>query len=160
MIMIKRNVINYAIYRFHILLPDVEISNSTYHLNASELLRVTSPNYPNNYSDGENIFWHVQAPGSPSLMFIAFESVHVESCCDYIRLYTGTSDLFEESTLILTLKEEPIFDSFWSYYLTAHPNMWLQFTTDRSGTDQGFLAFIQGLPDWGKEVMLFHVMKY
>ena len=127
-------------YTYFILLSDVFISNTTYNMRGSESLLLLSPNYPNNYNNLENILWHVRNVYGHQFL-ITFGTPRLHSIRDYVRIYTGMSDVFEESTLIFHLTYNPSGD-FPDSYRSVHPNMWLQFSTDAFGTDQGYFIVI------------------
>nr|XP_054763587.1 uncharacterized protein LOC129270212 [Lytechinus pictus] len=131
---------------------EVDLANSTFNLNSSEVIRVTSPNFPNNYNNMENILLRVVAPAGPGLMYIFFGSLDMEPCCDYVRLFTGNLDAFDESTQILhltgngtsgILPEQSVLPNI---YVSAHRYVWLQFVTDGSVTHKGFEIYFQYLP--------------
>ena len=127
-------------YTDFIILSDVFISNTTYNMRGAEMIGLSSPNRPQNYNSLENILWHVRnVRGRKFLM--TFGTVRMHSIRDYVRLYTGISDVFEESTQIFHLTYNLPGDLL-QYYWTVHPNMWLQFSTDAFGTDRGFLILI------------------
>eukprot|EP00057_Strongylocentrotus_purpuratus_P011156 XP_011665630.1 PREDICTED: uncharacterized protein LOC100893142 isoform X2 [Strongylocentrotus purpuratus] len=128
---------------------NVVISNTTYQMQIlNEIVNVSSPNYPNNYNNFENIFWHVQGHVGYVLV-IRFGRVAMESCCDYVRLHVGSSDIFEESTQIFNLTGNLSGNSLPDDYRSVYPNMWLHFHTDGSATDQGFIAWTQVIPSIG-----------
>eukprot|EP00057_Strongylocentrotus_purpuratus_P008659 XP_011663133.1 PREDICTED: CUB and sushi domain-containing protein 1-like isoform X2 [Strongylocentrotus purpuratus] len=122
---------------------DVFISNTTYTMRDYEVIRVSSPNYPKNYNNLENFLWHVRYVHR-SALFITLETLRLHSIRDCVRIYTGISDVFEESTLIFHLTYNLPGDLLYHYW-SVHPNMWLQFSTDALGTDKGFSILIGSL---------------
>ena len=139
------------------------MSNSTYNMRGGEFLTVyspNSPNYPNDYNNPENILWHVRAFQGRRFI-ITFGIVRLYSIRDYVRIYTGISDVFEESTQIFRLTYNST-DDFPDQYWSVHPNMWLQFSTDAFGTDLSFFFAVIGSGSYGGEkqgLCLFHINK-
>nr|XP_054763588.1 uncharacterized protein LOC129270213 [Lytechinus pictus] len=134
---------------------EVNLANSTFNLYWSEVIRVTSPNFPKNYNNMENILLRVVAPAEPGMMHIFFGSLDMEPCCDYVRLFTGNLDAFDESTQIFhltgngtsgILSEQSVLPNI---YLSVHRYVWLQFVTDGSVTHKGFEIYFQYLPYFG-----------
>lgn len=93
-------------------------------------------------------------------MYIVYERLEMDPCCDYIRFFTGSSDIFEESTQVLeltgnhTLGNSSDGISWSNVYLSVHPNVWLQFSTDGSVTHRGFLVIVQFLFGIGEEQVI------
>lgn len=136
----NNNVWNHLLF---LLLLDVTISNTTYYMDYNDVLTMSSPNYPDNYFNDQDIFWHVHGLVGHA-MVIRFGTVLMESCCDYVRLYTGRTASFQESAQIFHLTgmnnstTSLLPDEYWS----AYSNMWLHFHTDRSVFYQGFQAWV------------------
>ncbi|XP_030834867.1 uncharacterized protein LOC586646 [Strongylocentrotus purpuratus] len=119
---------------------DVFPSNTTYNMRGGELIRVSSPNYPNNYNNLENLLWHVKSVHGRQFV-MTFWNVRLHSIRDYVRINTGISEVFEESTQIFYLTYNST-DDLPDHYWSIHPNIWLQFSTDAFGTDRGFSIWI------------------
>ncbi|XP_078593517.1 cubilin-like [Branchiostoma floridae x Branchiostoma japonicum] len=91
---------------------------------------VTSPNYPDVYNNGENCNWLITAPEG-SRIRLTFDSFDVEYGYDVLNIYdvaNAAASLLRSLTGSLSVS--PI--------ISASNVMFLRFTSDYSGTAQGF----------------------
>ena len=93
----------------------------------------TSPNYPNNYPNGEDCIWRISVPRG-YLVKVEFFDFNTESSHDELRIHDGPS---VSSPLLATLSgqlstpREVISTRLW---------LWFNFRTDNNSSRRGFRA--------------------
>ena len=92
----------------------------------------TSPNYPKNYNDNDNVCW-VVIVSSGYVVRLTFSTFITEANFDYVRVYDGTST---DSSLLLSASGNYIPPAITS----SSKEMLVAFTSDSSNVFTGFLA--------------------
>ncbi|XP_076821753.1 CUB and sushi domain-containing protein 1-like isoform X4 [Clavelina lepadiformis] len=91
-----------------------------------------SPNYPDNYPDGQRCQWTLDAPfGMRVVLNISY--LRLESCCDYLELFDGS-----DSRPIAKLGQRNIIES--KLFRSSTNLMTVLFYSDNSVNYRGFLA--------------------
>lgn len=95
---------------------------------------INTPNYPDYYDNGNLCTWLISSSHRVKLIFTAFS---LESGYDFLYVYDGSST---SSTLLDTL------DGSLSGHVveSSAEHLFLEFTSDGSYTEQGFLMHLEG----------------
>ncbi|XP_022083316.1 uncharacterized protein LOC110975282, partial [Acanthaster planci] len=102
-------------------------------LGANESVLISSPSYPNDYTNNLDLMWIVETVDNRQILidFIAFNT---ESCCDHLRGGNG-EDFSNSSTTLFRWSGSSL-----PPRVSSNGNvMWLRFTSDFSVTRSGFL---------------------
>ncbi|KAI8498287.1 hypothetical protein Bbelb_242310 [Branchiostoma belcheri] len=91
---------------------------------------VTSPNYPSNYGNNENVRWLITVPEG-SIIRLTFARFDTEGCCDFLTIY-GASDNTTELRRLSGYHQEI------SPIISTSNTMFLRFTSDYMYTNPGF----------------------
>jgi len=97
-------------------------------LTASTPNYFNSPNYPNHYDNNVFITWKIQAFYSSYSVTAAVTDLSLESCCDVLRFYDGSSLSAPEIS----------WQGTYDYIFSSGRYMYVQFSTDGSVTARGF----------------------
>ncbi|XP_020915055.1 deleted in malignant brain tumors 1 protein, partial [Exaiptasia diaphana] len=92
--------------------------------------RITSPNYPSNYLNGQSCYWLLTA--NAGAVHLSFEHFYTEQCCDKVRVYDGGSS---SSSQI----DEYSGTSIPSNLTSSSNQMYITFTSDGSVVYTGFV---------------------
>ena len=105
---------------------------------------IYSPGYPGNYDNHENCQWRFIAPfGSKVLLYFTAFELEDNSGCSYdsVELFDGRDNLaLRLSTNCGNSLPLPVYSS--------SVNMYMQFKSDSSVTDNGFVAHYRKLSDY------------
>ena len=116
-------------------------SIDTIQLNVSETVVLTSPNYPSNYPNNVYQTWIITTPSDAYGVQVNFTHFHLESCCDYVRIYAGSTPSYRDRTrlgVFFNTSLPPIIESPYMY-------LWITFTSDSSVTFPGFRVEVKAL---------------
>ena len=95
--------------------------------------RFASPNYPNNYPDGQDCSWGITVPDG-FLVKVEFSHFNTESSYDNLRIYDGPSSW---SSLLVTLTGDL---STPREVISTGSSLWFNFRSDGSFSRSGFEA--------------------
>ena len=118
-------------------LPDASPTSSTscsgtdYLYATSTAQYILSPNYPNSYIDNLNCAWRISASYSGYVIQLSVLNLDLESCCDYVDVYDGSSSSYSKITRLTSSVQNAVFHSTQRY-------MYIRFYTDSSVTRKGF----------------------
>ena len=107
---------------------DIEVSV----FGLGESLTVTSPNYPNNYTNNARMQRLVSGPADSQIVAI-FHSFELESGYDFLSIGSGL-DSSDQTSLLVTLSGSILPEDV----VSINNEMWLNFTSDSSVTRKGF----------------------
>uniref|UniRef100_A0A0N5BNW9 CUB domain-containing protein n=1 Tax=Strongyloides papillosus TaxID=174720 RepID=A0A0N5BNW9_STREA len=97
-----------------------------------------SPNYPSNYSDGDECEFLIKVPENYTIELVVYE-FKTESCCDTLYIYNGAGD-----TLLKVLQGDvapgTIINS------NNQSEVFLRFMSDLTNTYKGFYIEYRGIP--------------
>ena len=117
-------------YLFHVHVFHLAITGCIALTSSSGLF--TSPNYPNNYNNNDNVCWTITVPAG-YVTWLTFSQFITEANYDVVRVYDGTST---NSPLLLFASGNAIPPA-----ITSSSNRMLAvFTSDSSAVLQGFQA--------------------
>ncbi|XP_052437102.1 deleted in malignant brain tumors 1 protein isoform X2 [Carassius gibelio] len=92
---------------------------------------LSSPRYPNNYPDNSQCTWTIRSTGRRTVS-LTFNSVSLETCCDYIKVYDGPST------------HHPLLGEIREYrsqsFKSSSNDLTVYFYSDGSSTSKGFHA--------------------
>ncbi|XP_026141520.1 deleted in malignant brain tumors 1 protein-like isoform X4 [Carassius auratus] len=92
---------------------------------------LSSPRYPNNYPDNSQCTWTIHSTGRRTVS-LTFNSVSLETCCDYIKVYDGPST------------HHPLLGEIREYrsqsFKSSSNDLTVYFYSDHSSTSKGFHA--------------------
>ncbi|XP_067930927.1 sushi, von Willebrand factor type A, EGF and pentraxin domain-containing protein 1-like [Watersipora subatra] len=91
---------------------------------------LTSTNYPADYKNNEHCETEIAMPGAISIT-LTVDDIYLESCCDYLRVYTQNGTLLQQFTTQETIEVPGDFVK-------------VAFTTDKSRVLKGFSMSWQG----------------
>ncbi|XP_070564553.1 cubilin-like [Ptychodera flava] len=101
-------------------------------------LRITSPNYPDNYNNNEYCEWKISALDGNALL-LHLRDQRTEYLFDFIHIGEG-SDPSDTSSL---QHEISGFLRQWEYWTSSTDEVWITFTSDNSITFRGFVIDIE-----------------
>ncbi|XP_030839736.1 tolloid-like protein 1 [Strongylocentrotus purpuratus] len=132
--------------------PDLEKSTrrSRILLTTSETTNLTSPNFPRSYDSDTDILWKVIAPLGERVM-VTFSAFNTESGYDFVTIYEGRTNDFEEAVERSKLSGSSVPDNITS----IGSYVWLRFTSagelQSCASCSGFMAMIGTVPIRGLE---------
>lgn len=98
---------------------------------------ITSPSYPSNYPNNQDVVMLFKAADPSSQVKIHFEDFDLEARYDFLYVGSG-SDISSETSLLLDASGSSLPGDVTS----VNDRMWLRFTSDGSITKRGFSATI------------------
>ncbi|KAK6969837.1 deleted in malignant brain tumors 1 protein [Biomphalaria glabrata] len=95
--------------------------------------QIKSPNYPHNYDDNLNLHWTLTAPTDQRIILNFTKLPALECCCDFLKIYAGSTADHEPIATYCSDKEET---------LIASPGnaLFVTFSSDETVSDSGFSA--------------------
>ena len=94
---------------------------------------LSSPGYPNQYPNNANCDYQITVP-APYTINLLLRNINMESCCDYLRVYDGTST---NASLVAAFNGN---SAAGTQIQSTGNNLYITFQTDSSVTGLGFLA--------------------
>nr|XP_054772813.1 bone morphogenetic protein 1-like [Lytechinus pictus] len=121
-------------------------------LSLLESANLSSPFYPEQYNDNTDLLWKVKSPTGFRVV-LNFTAFNTENDHDFVTLFEGRSNFFNESSLRKTLSGTPRLGS----YKSIGSHMWVRFNSDdstvlHSSSSKGFQALLSYT--MAKEVLL------
>ncbi|XP_030839724.1 bone morphogenetic protein 1-like [Strongylocentrotus purpuratus] len=133
---------------FRVLLSSVPVPGIL--LTTSETTNLTSPNFPRSYDSDTDILWKVIAPLGERVM-VTFSAFNTESGYDFVTIYEGRTNDFEEAVERSKLSGSSVPDNITS----IGSYVWLRFTSagelQSCASCSGFMAMIGTVPIRGLE---------
>ena len=122
-----------------------------YTLAIAEVVQVTSLNYPGRYPYNFRKLWELTVP-TDYVVLLEFTDFKLGSCCDNLRVYSGSEPSFTKRRLLtqLTGSRVPI------DVVSDGSYLWLDFLTDSYGTHRGFSLYASALNITGKGHFWWH----
>jgi len=103
---------------------------------------ITSPNYPNNYTNNLFIQYKIVTPENTYVQITVADFI-TETCCDYLKIINGISN--NDNNTIVLLKGNYT-DSVPMVYNAQSNMVMMIFYTDYSVVRSGFSLYFEGLP--------------
>ena len=128
-------------------------AEATIYLQVGEAVVLTSPNFPNNYSNNANMMWNIIAPSQDYGVLVNFTHFHLEQCCDYLSVYAGSTPSFRDSALI----GEYLGSSLPANIESRHMYLWISFTSDGSVVYSGFEIEVSAFDLTGTIYTILHL---
>ena len=119
--------------------------NETIYLEIGEQVTITSPNYPYDYPNNYYKLWEI-IPPSELVVLLQFTEFRLESCCDYLEVYSGDDLDSSSSSWIAHFSGSGLPNDM----IISGAYLWLEFSTDSSVTYTGFLLDVSAVNTTGK----------
>jgi hypothetical protein len=95
---------------------------------------ITSPNYPNNYTENLTCIWRITVPQKYRI-YLKFKEFETQACCDCVEVFDGNLDKDNWNSLgkfCGSIKPHSL--------ISTYNNMTIKFTSDKSINHKGFVA--------------------
>ena len=122
-------------------------AGNVYYLGRHETASIYSPNYPEDYSNYEDVEWFVSGPVGYRIV-ATFQAFHIENNYDYLDIGHGLTPDTESTMVDLTGSSIP------EDVVSLNNEMWLHFTSDGSLGYPGFWIEISVFDGAGKVFIL------
>ena len=111
------------------------------HLNSSEVIELTSTNYPNSYDFSTYQEWIFHGVTNYSILFVV-DDFHVENDYDYVNVGVGANPGDDNSRVVemLTGERAPF------YFTVGSDVAWVTFTSDSTNVKRGFRFEVSLVP--------------